>query len=295
MYEPFLLAVYCMLIVAGSLAGGWLPSLFRLSHLHLQLLMSLVSGVVLGVALLHLLPHAAAVLPSLDWAVGFALAGLLVTFFLVRFFHSHSHDVVETDEHEHCEHDHDHSHSHGHAHPETHGHAFSWAGLFIGLALHTLIDGIALGANVAADAQHAAGWSLAGLGTFLAVFLHKPLDAMSITSLMAVGGWPPARRRLVNGLFALMCPLGAALFWLGLSQFVDEQPLILGSALAFSAGVFLCISLSDLLPEVQFHHHDRWKLSAALLLGVALAYGIGYLEPAHSHGHANHAHDSHDH
>ena len=31
-------------------------------------------------------------------------------------------------------------------------------------------------------------WSLAGLGTFLAVFLHKPLDAMSITSLMAASG-----------------------------------------------------------------------------------------------------------
>src|SRR5687768_15424927 len=94
MFPSLLLAVYCLLIVGASLAGGWLPSLLKLTHLRMQLLMSLVSGVVLGVALLHLLPHAAAELPSLDWAVGFTLAGLLITFFLVRFFHSHSHEAI---------------------------------------------------------------------------------------------------------------------------------------------------------------------------------------------------------
>ena len=51
----------------------------------------------------------------------------------------------------------------------------------------------------------------------------------------------------------------------------------------FSAGVFVCISLGDLLPELEFHSHDRVKLSAMLLIGVALAYGIGLLEPKHAH------------
>src|SRR5439155_1198591 len=106
-YSTLLLAAYCGLIVVASLAGGWLPSLLKLTHLRLQLLMSLVSGVVLGVALLHLLPHAVAELHSLDLAVGFVLSGLLVTFFLVRFFHSHSHEVAEEVEHAACEHDHD--------------------------------------------------------------------------------------------------------------------------------------------------------------------------------------------
>ena len=41
-------------------------------------------------------------------------------------------------------------------------------------------------------------------------------------------------------------------------------------ALAFSAGTFLCIALSDLLPELQFHAHDRFKLSLALLAGFCL-------------------------
>jgi zinc and cadmium transporter len=57
-----------------------------------------------------------------------------------------------------------------------------------------------------------------------------------------------------------------------------------GAALAFSAGAFICIALSDLLPEVHFHSHDRGKLTLAFLLGIALAYGIGSLEPMNFHG-----------
>ena len=40
---------------------------------------------------------------------------------------------------------------------------------------------------------------------------------------------------------------------------------MLGWALAFSAGTFLCISLGDLLPEVHFHSHDRLWLSVQLI------------------------------
>ena len=70
------------------------------------------------------------------------------------------------------------------------------------------------------------------------------------------------------------------LFWLVASQIDVGQSLLIGCALAFSAGLFLCIALSDLLPEVAFHSHDRGKLSAALLLGVAVAIGVELL---HSH------------
>ena len=137
---------------------------------------------------------------------------------------------------------------------------------------------------------------LLGVGTFLAIALHKPLDALTITVLMKKGGWSRAATQLVNGSFALMCPLGALLFWLGIQETSGDKDLVIGAALAFSAGVFLCISLGDLLPELQFHSHDRLKLSAALLLGVALAYGIGFLEPEHAHSHAAEVHsDEHGH
>ncbi len=73
--------------------------------------------------------------------------------------------------------------------------------------------------------------------------------------------------------------------------------LLISAALAFSAGMFMCIALSDLLPELQFHQHDRLKLSVALLLGLALAWGISRLE-AKSHDHSEQAArviDSHEH
>lgn len=49
-------------------------------------------------------------------------------------------------------------------------------------------------------------------------------------------------------------------------------------ALSFSAGTFLCIALSDLLPELQFHSHDRFKLSVALLAGFFLMVGTSAIE-----------------
>jgi zinc and cadmium transporter len=113
---------------------------------------------------------------------------------------------------------------------------------------------------------------------------------MSITTVMAAGGWPVRTRNLVNLGFALMCGVGAASFYLGLQQFSGNQQTILGWALGFAAGVFLCISLGDILPEVQFHAHDKAKLSTALVLGIALAYAIGFVEPAHQHGHHQHGH-----
>jgi len=281
-----ILLVYCLLVALASLAGGMLPGLVRLTHRRMQLIMSFVGGLMLGVALLHLLPHSLAEQGSIDRAAGWTLGGLLTMFLLIRVFHVHAHehgdtsDVVDHHHHDHagpCNH-------HEHHEPEPIAqHPFSWLGLAFGLSLHTLIDGIALGAAVAAEAHEQRGFALFGLGTFLAVALHKPLDALSITSLMAAGGWKPGDIRIANIAFAVMCPLGAFAFVTGLAGLLTDQQVAIGCALAFAAGVFLCISLADLLPEVAFHAHDRFRLTLALFLGIALAWGIGFLEPAHSH------------
>jgi zinc and cadmium transporter len=101
---------------------------------------------------------------------------------------------------------------------------------------------------------------------------------MAIGTLMAAGGSSKFSRHLVNGLFALAIPVGVILFHTGASQFSGAGEQFLGSALAFAAGTFLCIASSDLLPELQFHSHDRVKLSIALLSGLALSIMIGALE-----------------
>lgn len=91
-----------------------------------------------------------------------------------------------------------------------------------------------------------------------------------------------------------MCPLGALAFYLGASSELGSHQTLVGLALAAAAGIFLCIALADILPELRFHSHDRLKLSIALLLGVLLAYAVGQLEPPHSHGPHRH-HSAHQH
>jgi zinc and cadmium transporter len=41
----------------------------------------------------------------------------------------------------------------------------------------------------------------------------------------------------------------------------------------------MCIALADILPEVQFHSHDRVKLTVSFALGLAIALALGLLEP----------------
>ncbi|MGA2854336.1 MAG: ZIP family metal transporter, partial [Verrucomicrobiota bacterium] len=235
----------------------------------------------LGIALLHFLPDAEEQLHSLDRTVHWLLGGFLTMFFVQRFFHFHHHDLPEGDPEDCCEHDHSHAHSHddhaAHAHTlaDKSAKQLSWVGTALGLTLHSLLDGLALAAAVAAGAQGHA--KLAGLGVALVVILHKPFDAMAVSTLMAVGGSSRLSRHILNGLFALASPLGAALFYVGASHFAANAPL-LGYALGFCAGTFLCIASSDLLPELQFHSHDRFKLSFALLSGIAVAIIIGQFE-----------------
>lgn len=290
-----LLMVYSGLIVAVSLAGGRLSSLLRMTHLRTQLLMSGVGGLMLGIALLHLLPHATETLGSPYRAGSGALVGLVVMFLLVRLFHTHDHNVpvVEngdpsgssigateepepTSDHASCD--------HGHAPPHRESvKGISWLGLFFGLLLHTLVDGVALASSVVAENEHGAWLGLGGLGTFLAVALHKPLDAFAITSVMNRQRWSTAAQWVANIVFSLACPLGALAFYFGVSVAVDHSAL-LGWGLAVSAGFFIGIALADLLPEVAFHHHDGGKLTAAFLAGIAIAVGIENL-PGHSHSH----------
>ncbi len=286
------LLTYCAVIAVVSLAGGWLPGVIRFTHVRLHALMSLVAGFMLGIACFHMLPHSVEHGGSLDSAMLYLMIGLLGMFFLVRALHFHQHGSVEqADGLPTCDHDHDDSHAHHHGAQ----HRLSWTGVFIGLTIHTLIDGVALATAVAAAGSvptESAGTdttTLAGVGTFLAIALHKPLDSMSITTLMAAGGWSKSAQWKVNLTYAAVCPVAAVLFYLVVDMQLSNASAgtLVPAALAFSAGVFLCIALGDLLPEIQFHSHDRVKYSACLLIGVALAWTIRFVEPGHLHGHSH--------
>ena len=126
-----------------------------------------------------------------------------------------------------------------------------------------------------------AGLGSAGLGVFIATLVHKPADALTITSLMLRAGSSRWSAPVVNFGFGLMIPAGVAFFALGMGGMGSGSASAwTAGALAFSAGTFLCIALSDLLPELQFHSHDRLKLSVALLAGFALMAATAAIEPA---------------
>ena len=289
---------YMLLVVAGSLLGGWIPGRVKMTHARIQYIISFVAGLMLGIALLHLLPHAFLIgeRVSVDVIVGCVLFGILAIFALLRVFHFHVHEpeslvseaeaqpsaVVVAHGCSSPEHSHHTQADHDGQEPVTEpGARFGWAGVLVGLTIHTLIDGLALGAAMASDLALDPKAILPGVGILAAIAMHKPLDSMSITSLMAVAGWSRQMQTVVNVTFALLCPIGAALFFLGMT-FVNSS--IVACSLAFSAGVFLCVALSDLLPEMKFHTHDRMTLSIALTVGVVLAWAMRLIEPAHMHG-----------
>ena len=284
-----LLAIYCAFIFLASLLGGWLPLMVRLTHTRLQVATSFVAGLMLGVGLLHLVPHAWEQFRSADVTMAWVLAGFLAMFFVQRYLHFHHHDVPEEapetrgSEEGGAFFDHDHGHEH-----EEHAGALtladksarhlSWIGAAFGLTLHTLLDGVALAASVELDRNEAHAHGLLGFGTFLVIFLHKPFDSLAVGTLLAVGKSSRSLRHWVNGLFALANPAGLLLFYLGADRFSQATPHFLGAVLAFAAGTFLSIATSDLLPELQFHAHDRGKLSVALLAGVGISALIGNIE-----------------
>jgi len=279
------LACLCLAVVAVSLLGGLLPLATTLTHTRLQLYLSFAAGVMLGAAFFHMMPEAIekGSTASLNWSA----AGLLSLFFLERFFAFHHHEAP-ADPLEPCPtHPHEHAHGRGHSAglvdasapggpgESTKGTSLHWGAAAFGLALHTLTGGVALAGAVRTDQ----GLGPSALGVFIATLVHKPADALTIVSLMLRAGVPRGRAHLVNFGFSMMIPIGAALFWIGVSLLGGSvADRVTANTLAFSAGTFLCIALSDLLPELQFHAHDRWKLSGALLAGVALMALAGYFE-----------------
>lgn len=270
--------IFCGFVIAASLLGGIVPLATVLTHTRLQLYLSFAAGTMLGATFFHMLPEA--VETGSTAALKWSAAGLLALFFLERFFAFHHHEAPEVPDDPCPTHAHEHARGSGHsagvvgseapgaAGPGTKGTALQWRAAAIGLTIHSLVGGVALASASAVDSKagRAAAW-----GVFIATVVHKPADALTIVSLMLRAGLTRARAHWVNLGFSLMVPLGAGLFVMGLQGASDDSSRALtASALAFSAGTFLCVALSDLLPELQFHAHDRLKLSISLLAGFAL-------------------------
>jgi len=262
------LAIYNLLVFAASLSGGWLLVALHPTHARLQMAGSFVAGLMLSMALLHFIPHAIHENGSVAAVGRCVLIGFLAMFFLQRFFPHHHHDVADGAP----------ERTIAGMRPEAtlaerSSSQLSWVATTIGMTIHSVLGGVALAAAVRTDGGNWGGWL--GMATALAVILHKPFDAMAITTLMTSNGCSRRARHAINALFACVTPTGAWIFYLGANRFAMGSPAVLSSALAFCAGTFLCIAGVEILPEVQYHSHDRIKLSLALLAGIGIPVVVG--------------------
>jgi zinc and cadmium transporter len=103
----------------------------------------------------------------------------------------------------------------------------------------------------------------------LAIVLHKPFDGLAIVTLMGRDHQGLRARWLATLLYAAVTPIGILLTWsIGGSTDLSAWA---APAVAVTAGLLLCVALSDILPELQYHTHDRLLLSVALIAGLLIA------------------------
>lgn len=251
------LLAYAGAILLGSLAGGSLPLLG--SARRSDALLSFSAGVMLGAGFIHMLPEA--VEGAGFGTIPFVLVGFLFLFLLERFVLVHvcAEPGPVPGDPGHGKPGHDHLRGATGCQVHTLGLA-----AFLGLSLHTLVDGFALGA-----ASHESGL---GFLVFVAILAHKIPSSFSLAAILSAEGYGRGRALAMIGLLALMVPAGAAIY-LALRGAVRVEAFT-SYALAASAGTFLHLALSDILPDLHRRGGSRLRLSAALLLGVAVMWGL---------------------
>jgi zinc and cadmium transporter len=249
------LGLYSFAILVGALAGGALP-LLR-GRRRSDGMLSFSAGVMLGAAFFHMLPEAAegAGLRAIPWV----LVGFLFLFLLERYVLVHVCAEPGVAPHA-AGHEHEHE-AHGGTGCEVHTLGLA---AFVGMSLHTIVDGFALGAASAEERL--------GLLVFLAILAHKIPSSFSLSAILRAEGYSRGRALAMNAVFALMVPLGAGLYVL-LRELVHTESFT-SFALAASAGTFLHLALSDIIPDLHRRASSRLRLSGLLLIGVSAMWAL---------------------
>ncbi len=228
-----------MVMALGGALPLWLPRKERL----LELGLSAAAGVLLATAFLHLIPEAYS---GIHAAAGAGvLAGFVFLYLFERFVTVHICEAIG------C-----------------HVHTVGMSALF-GLSIHTLANGIALGAGV-----------MSGMGgvVFMALAAHKLPEAFSLTTILLHENYRRWHIVGMNLLFMTMIPFGVWIIrlWTLWSGPAGEHHTSLEWALAFSAGTFIHVAVSDLLPEVHKSNAHRAVTTAAFLAGILLVGVLGH-------------------
>lgn len=193
------------------------------------------AGAMLAAALTDLLPEAIHVTAE-GAATRWMLAGIVIFFLLehlLRWFHHH--------------------HEHG---KEEQAQAPL---VVIGDSIHNLLDGIAIGAAFLINVP-------TGIVAALAVAAHEIPQEIGDFGLLLKYGYSRRKVLVINLLSALMSTVGALItFWIG-----SEAHLPLGEMLAITAGMFVYIAASDLIPSI----HESAKGKVTYLAAILLVLGV---------------------
>jgi zinc and cadmium transporter len=230
------ITVYLVLIAGISLLGGVAPLIRTWSRDKLTLLVSAGAGVLLGAAFVHMLPLTA---ERLGHAAGLPiLAGFLAIFVLERFF------LVDPCEEVGCQ-----------------IHSFGFAA-FLGITFHSFIDGVAVGSSLVVPTLVPP--------VFLAIAVHKIPAAFSLCSILLMAGYSRGKALFHICGFSTGTPIGAILSYLFLRGVSEE---VIAIAIGVSAGSFLAIATSHLLPQIHQERTARGRSLAFLLVGIAVMVG----------------------
>lgn len=251
MNTPLLFALYALAIVLVTLGSGAIPLLMHAHGRRTEVLLSFSAGVMLGAAFFQMIPEAIH-LGDLK-TLSCVLLGALTMFLLERFVIAH---ICEEPE-EGC---------------EVHDHASLGIVAFLGLSIHTLFDGVALGSSLTAGI---------GATVFIAIIAHKIPSSLALGSILVHAGYQRRTIFLLLFAFALTIPLGSGLYFLVDRLFSSAG--FTAWVLAFSAGTFLYLALADLLPQVHQKAGLRWQTLAALFAGVFAMYALRFLHSGHVH------------
>ena len=227
-----------------------------------RLAVPFAAGSLLAAAFLDLLPEA---LEHGDASVvmRFTLGGLILFFVLERsltWFHHH-HDEAE----------------------QGHGSSRRTVSLIvIGDTIHNFIDGMAIGAAFLVDPA-------IGLVTTVAIAAHEIPQEIGDFGLMLSKGMAKRKVLIVNLVSALATVIGAGLIYgFGGDLAISESIL-----LAVTAGFFIYIAASDIIPTIHAEPKRRWAniQTAVLIVGIVL---VGLAAHA-AHGFMPHDDASYDH
>ncbi len=229
--------VFSLIGSIGSLVGGIIliqKEKFTLKISHF--ISSFAAGVLLGTAFFDLLPEAIhegekTGIDGLFWA----LIGIIIFFLLERFIHWFHH------------------HEDYHEHEKESKSTLPL--IIISDTAHNFIDGVIIAATFMANTQ-------LGIATALAVFAHELPQEIGDFGLMLHKGMKKKKIILVNILSATVSVIGAVGTYILGDTIESSIPILL----ALTAGFFIYIATSDLIPEIHYEKRKGFAIIESLLL-----------------------------